>query len=160
MSGVSISYDLSGIVAVDALLDRLDPLDGAELLEAMARLVQGQTRRRIYSEKTGPDGTAWPPNRKGTSILVASEALAKSIDYKVNGTEAIVGSGLRYSRIHQFGGVIRPKAGKALAFKVGGRKVVARKVTIPARPYLGVSDANAVELLDTAVRFMRDVIGR
>lgn len=159
MSGVSISYDVTGIEGVDAILGRLDPLDGAELLEGLARLVQEQTRRRIRSEKTAPDGSAWPANRAGTSILMRSGMLANSIDYAVSATQAIVGTGLRYARIHQHGGVIKPKAAKVLAFKVGGRTVFARKVTMPKREFLGVSAANAAELLDAAVRFVRDVIG-
>lgn len=160
MSGVSISYDLAGLDAVDAILGRLDPLNGAELLEGLARLIQEQTRRRIRSEKTAPDGGAWQANRAGTSILLRSGMLANSIDYTVSATQAVVGSGLRYARIHQEGGVILPKAGKALAFKAGGRTVFARKVTMPKRTFLGVSADNAAELLDAAIRFVRDVVGR
>ena len=43
---------------------------------------------------------------------------------------------VRYALIHELGGVIRPVAAKALAFKIGDRWVFAKSVTIPARPYL------------------------
>ena len=41
-----------------------------------------------------------------------------------------------YARIHEFGGVIKPKNGKYLVFEINGQKVFAKSVTMPARPYL------------------------
>lgn len=43
---------------------------------------------------------------------------------------------VRYALIHELGGVITPKQAKVLVFEIDGRKVFARSVTIPARPYL------------------------
>ena len=52
----------------------------------------------------------------------------------------MVGSNLPYARIHQLGGVIVPKKAKKLVFKGSdGATRAVDKVTIPARPYLGVS---------------------
>lgn len=42
-----------------------------------------------------------------------------------------VGTDLPYAAIHEFGGTIRPKNKKVLAFKVGGKMVFAKKVVIP-----------------------------
>ena len=47
-----------------------------------------------------------------------------------------LGTNVIYGRIHELGGVIRPVKASALRFRVGGRWVTVRRVTIPARPYL------------------------
>ena len=154
-----IEYAFEGIAEADRRLAQLDPLDTAELLDGCARLIQEQTRRRIREEKTAPDGAAWPPNRTGTSILFRSGVLERSIDFHVSSSSATIGSGIRYARIHQQGGTIVPKQARALRFMAGGKPVYAKKVTIPARPYLGVSAANAAEIVDTAVRFIRARLG-
>lgn len=62
--------------------------------------------------------------------------LRGSIITEVGSESAKIGSNLPYARIQEFGGVIRPKKKKMLAFKVNGRWVFAKKVTIPKRPYL------------------------
>lgn len=38
---------------------------------------------------------------------------------------------------HEKGGTIKPKNGKYLRFQIDGKWIMARSVTIPARPYLG-----------------------
>jgi phage gpG-like protein len=151
--------DARGLAGPDAILGRLQPLGEAALLEGLGRLIQEQTRRRLEDEKTSPAGAAWKPNWAGTSILYASGALSRSIDYLVQGYQLIVGSGLVYARIHQEGGVIEPKTAEALAFRIAGQFVTAAKVTMPARPYVGVSSENRGEIVDAAVRFIRGRLG-
>jgi len=129
-----------------------------ELAEGIGRLIQGQTRRRIASEKTAPDGTEWKPNKAGASILYASGALLRSIDYVANYDYIAVGSGLKYAAIHQFGGEIKPKEKKALRFfAVGGAAVFAKLVKMPARPYLGLSADNTAEIIETAEAWLADI---
>lgn len=48
----------------------------------------------------------------------------------------LVGTDLEYAAMQEFGGTIVPKNAKRLVFEVDGKKVFARKVTIPAHPYL------------------------
>lgn len=121
-----------------------------ELMEGIGRLVQEQTRRRIEEEKSAPDGNAWRPNSAGTSLLYASGALSRSIDYAATNESVQVGTGLLYARIHQEGGEIVPKDARALAFQIGNRLVFAQRVRIPARPYVGLSAANQNEIVETA----------
>lgn len=45
-------------------------------------------------------------------------------------------SNIIYARIHELGGVIKPKKGKYLKFQMGGHWIMVKKVKIPARPYL------------------------
>lgn len=156
---VSIEVKLTGFETVMDALSRLSPLDTGTLLEGLARLIQQQTRERIYTEKTAPDGTPWTANNAGSSILLADGTLARSIDYAVQGESAVVGSGLIYSRIHQLGGTIKPKSKKNLAFQLGGKLILAMKVVMPARPYLGISADNASEILEAVADFVRRKLG-
>ncbi len=57
---------------------------------------------------------------------------------RIEGQDVVgmVGSNLKYARIHELGGVIRPKNFKYLHFFVKGQEVFAKKVTIPKRPYI------------------------
>ncbi len=48
----------------------------------------------------------------------------------------LVGTDLEYAAMQEFGGVVVPKNAPMLAFEVEGQVVFAKKVTIPAHPYL------------------------
>jgi phage gpG-like protein len=156
---LQVTLDLRGFAGPEAALTRLDPLDNAKLMDGLARLIQEQTRRRIEEEKKAPDGSNWKPNRAGTSILFQTGALSRSIDYVVQGLRAIVGSGLVYARIQQEGGDIVPVNARALAFPSGNGMVYAQKVTLPPRPYIGISTDNASEITDAAVTYIRKRLG-
>lgn len=76
---------------------------------------------------------------RGHKILQVSGDLRKSIYPDVTATEAIVGTTLKYARIHQLGGVIQPKKARALFIPIRtGRYVVIKKAVIPARPFLAL----------------------
>jgi phage gpG-like protein len=156
---IAIDMRVEGIETVEQALARLDPLRAGELLNGLGRMIQEQTRRRITGEKTSPAGASWKKNRAGTSILYRSGTLARSIDYAVRGESVTVGSGIIYAAIHQFGGTITPKQAKRLVFRIGNRTIFTKKVTIPARPYLGISGENAEDILDQTARFLRAAIG-
>lgn len=66
-------------------------------------------------------------SRYDGGILQRTGALADSVQAESDNDTAIVGSGLRYARIHQLGG---------------------KAATIPARPYLGIDRAEEEEILD------------
>lgn len=69
--------------------------------------------------------------------------LAGSIETEVLGTrnEVIgrVGSNLKYARIHELGGVIRPVRAEYLSFMIGDQFIRVKEVTIPKRPYIASS---------------------
>jgi len=156
MSGVAFEVIAEGL---DEALLKIDGLVNAprhELMEGIGRLVQEQTRRRIQDEKTSPQGAAWKANRQGTSILLASGELSRSIDYRAGEDSVQVGTGIVYGRIHQQGGTITPKNARALFFRVGNRLIQTSKVEMPARPYLGVSADNQTEIVEAA----EDWLGR
>jgi len=153
---MAVRIVVSGVEeAADVVAEIADP-NVPQYLDELGVLVTSQTQRRIRSEKTSPDGAAWKANSEGTSILFRSGALDDSIHHEVGGREVEVGSNLIYAGIHQHGGDIVPKNKNALAFSVGGDFVLSKKVTIPARPYVGISAANAAEI----VRFTEGFILR
>lgn len=73
-------------------------------------------------------------------ILVQRGRLKNSVKSAADGTMVAVGSNLDYARIHQKGG------------QAGRRK----KVKIPARPYLGVSDSDQREIERLTAKFLKE----
>lgn len=73
-------------------------------------------------------------------ILQVSGMLASSITTYYDNETAIIGSNLDYAAIHQLGG----QAGKN------------KKVSIPARPYLYLSDDNFKEILQETEKYLKD----
>ena len=147
MSGVSIVVDLSGLKLAEDYLARLADFDESELLTAIGAMGESQTRRRITDEKTSPDGAAWPANTEGTSILMRTGGnLLGSVGYIVGASEVAWGASWEFAHIHQDGAVISAKNAKALFFRIGGKKVAAKSVTIPARPFVGLSEDNRQEI--------------
>jgi phage virion morphogenesis protein len=145
-----------------------------ELQGALARLAEGaadtsplmrvigdygvdSTRRRMIDQHA-PDGTAWAAlnpayaelKGSGYDILYASGALRGSMTYLAATSEVSWGSGMIYAAVHQFGATILPKNAPALSFVLGGTLspylVSVKSVTIPARPYLGISAEDEAEI--------------
>lgn len=104
--------------------------------------LQGSTVKRFISN-VAPDGTPWKPSlraeKTGDKTLVLKSNLRDSIHYVVEPNAVSIGSALIYAKVHQTGAVITAKGG-ALAFTLyGGAFITVRSVTIPKRPYLGMS---------------------
>ncbi len=154
-----VTIRTEGLDGVDGALARLTPIDGQSLLSGLGRLIREQTVARIQSGGPAPGGEAWRPNlERRTPILHRSGALARSIDYRAGASQLVVGSGLVYAAIHQFGGVIRPKDKPRLAFRIGNRLVFAGSVTMPKRPYLGLSAEDRQEAARAVVLFLRKAL--
>ncbi len=121
-------------------------------------LVSGVKTR--FKNEEDPEGRKWEPSARalaeGGKTLTDTARLRDSIDYAATPTKVMVGSNLPYARIHQYGGTIRPRKAKRLIFNgPGGEKIVAKQVTIPARPYLGVSKADTEEFRATMEDFLK-----
>ncbi len=151
MSGVGLNFDLSGLPQLAERIARLGRADRGALLDDLGAAVVSQTQRRIGEEKTGPDGERWPAwsasharTRHGNqSLLVASGNLLDTITHMVSGSESVeIGSNLVYAAAHQFG----------LDMSVVSSR---RRVTLPARPYLGLSGDNEADLEAIADDFLR-----
>lgn len=130
----------------------------AKLMKAIGAFLESSTRNR-FRTGVSPDGTPWKPSirvlRKGGKTLVVSARLRDSITSDGDDTAAVVGSNLVYARVQQLGGVIKAKGGGYLKFQIPGigwRQV--RKVTLPARPFLGVSSDDRVGVADLVERYI------
>jgi phage virion morphogenesis protein len=149
MSGISIVIDADDFTAAFKKLQPFFDFDASELMSTIGALGESQTRRRISDEKTAPDGSAWKENTQGTSILVdTGQHLLASIAWASSAADAEWGSAWEWAHVHQDGMTIVPKNGKALVFTLGGKTVTAKKVTIPARPFIGLSEDNRQEIID------------
>jgi phage gpG-like protein len=144
---VRLVVDDSELDLAIKLINALGEVEPSELMSAVALLGENQTRRRIEEEKTAPDGTPWLPNAEGTSILLRTGMhLRDSVASNSSATEAEWGASWEHAHVHQYGATIVPKDAAALIFTVGGKQVGAKKVTIPPRPFVGLSSENRQEM--------------
>ncbi|MBF0424325.1 MAG: phage virion morphogenesis protein [Magnetococcales bacterium] len=137
--------------AVLQLLSRLLER-GADLRPAMRGIagVLAHDTEMAFDREASPAGVPWRPLAESTKkarvekkyperpILQVTRLLVRSVhtDYGVD--YAMIGSSAVYAAIHQLGG----KAGRK------------QQVTIPARPYLGLSPAGQEEILATLSRYL------
>lgn len=90
---------------------------------------------------------------RGHNILQVSGDLKKSISTEVGKNEVRIGTSEIYARIHQFGGVIKPKRGRFLWIPVrSGRWIPIRQAKIPARPFLMIQKEDE----EPIIRVFRD----
>lgn len=130
-----------------------------ELLEQIGAGLARNTQER-FDDARDPRGEPWKPLselyapiKKGNGILRVSGmsgGLQGMITYEATTDEVAVGSKKPYAAIHQFGGTIRPKNGPHLIFRTVHGLAFAKSVTIPARPYLGISAQDEDTILDAA----------
>lgn len=136
-----------------------------EMWEAIGRAMVDSTRRR-FDAGAGPGDVAWTPSGRakageGKTLIGLGMAggLMGSIVYEADADGVRWGSNMIHARIHQLGGTIKPKSASALVFKIGDRVIHAQSVTIPARPYLGVDDEDAVTIEGLALDMIALALG-
>jgi phage gpG-like protein len=101
-----------------------------------------------------PWGSPWAALkiRRGQPLRDTGRLLA-SITSKPDATGVTIGTNLRnkgvsYPAVHQFGAVIEPKNAKRLVFPGLGKQLIfAKRVTIPARPFLPLKKGTNVVAL-------------
>lgn len=110
------------------------------------------TKSRFLEEKD-PDGVAWQDlnplyasTKKGPGKLRGETRNLSSIIYQASENGVEIGSNVVYARIHNEGGVIRPKNASALVFSMGGKTFKVKSVTMPKRTFLGFSDSDIKEI--------------
>lgn len=147
-------------------LARLDVAAGdlSPLMDNIGALLEQSSRDRIGSTGISPEGVPWPPSLRveieGGKTLFDTGALAGSLSHRAGRREVQVGSNVIYAGIHQTGGTIVPKTADALRFALpGGGFAVVGRVTIPPRPYLGISDTDGEEIEQLAVDHLAAAIG-
>lgn len=163
MAGARVDFD--GKAATAGLRGLLAGIENpAPLLAQLGEYTLRTTRDRFKSQ-TAPDGTAWqalvPWYRKEKSqnknrvLTLRGFLRGQLVSQVVNGRSVEVGSNLVYAAAHQFGATIQPKRAKVLVF----RGHAAKSVTIPARPYLGLSEVDKNELVERTLDWLRTAGG-
>ena len=149
---------------VQAALDRLIAAGQhpREVMKDIATYGENSTRDR-FKTGTDPDGNAWKPSHrvmdKGGKTLIDSSRLLGSITSQSGDDFAEWGSNAIYAAIHQAGGEIRPKTAKGLFFKLAdGTARRVKKVTIPARPYLGINADDEANIVDIVNQHLQEAI--
>lgn len=150
---------------VQGALDRLIGLGQSprEVMQEISEKGESSTRDRFNKTQSAPDGTPWKPSgrvqERGGKTLLWHNHLVNSITADYGDDFAEWGTNSTYAAIHQFGGEIRPTSAKALVFKApDGSFVRAKKVTIPARPFLGINADDEENILDIINQHLTDVI--
>ena len=143
--------------------------DGHGLMAAIGVGLVETTQQR-FERGRDPEGQPWKPLlpayaaiKRGPSILRGGGAsgLMASITFAATAFSVRVGSNKKYAAVHQFGATIRPVSAPALAFFLGSVRlgprggmhrdrhlVLAKKVVVPARPYLGFGAADRAVVLE------------
>lgn len=111
-----------------------------------------------FERAVDPGGQAWAPLlpayaaiKRGPGILRAAGmagGLMGSITRRAGRDRVEVGTNKIYAGVHQHGATIRANKAKALVFRLAGGMVMAKSVTIPARPFLGLTRSDEDMILD------------
>lgn len=164
MSGIGYTIELDS-AELDAMIARAIT-EARDLRQPMSEIAEewlGLARERFEEEKD-PFGVPWAKRRDNVDpdrkILHQTGALENQItpdfgsDYAQIGLLPTGGPG-KYGRIHNEGGVIRPKEKKALSF--GGRVVA--QVVMPKRQFLGFGPAEQATVEDVMDGWLRGLFG-
>lgn len=147
---VRVEGDLSSLLA---RLKNLSDVKKRSALSAAAEGIRTSTVERFQSQRD-PDNRPWEPSIRavgtGGKTLIETASLMTSIRAESDSSGATVGTNDIRAATHQFGAerTIRAKRGKYLTFKVGGkwRRVESVRINIPARPFLGISEEDELEI--------------
>lgn len=109
-----------------------------------------------FMDQKGPDGTPWPKNQRGGQILDQKGTLRGSVTYVATEKQVEIGTNLKYGAIHQFGGTIQAKRKKYLKFKTAKGWVQKKKIRIPARPFIGFSEEDRLDILSLYQKTLKE----
>jgi phage virion morphogenesis protein len=137
--------------------------DRQRLAANIGEAMVAATRKRFRDEE-GPDGAAWPKSRRaeeeGGQTLTDKATLKNSIGYEATPDTVAWGTNDIRAAAHQNGAEITPKKGRFLKFPgAGGKDVFVKKVTLPARPFVGFTEEDQAEAQAETAEFMREGFG-
>lgn len=150
MAGVKVALTK----VAQAFAEASKHVESPALFSDIGEILLNNTRDRltngvdIYGNKFAPL-TALTQSLKSKNkdkVLIGEGDLFRELTYQlVNGGKGLeFGSDRLYAAIQQFGGTIKPKHAKALAF--GG--VFAKQVTLPARAFVGFTTQDETDVLN------------
>jgi len=153
---ITIEVDSQSVLDVLNRLQRLAARPKPVLLEIGEDLLESTKAR--FAAQTAPDGSQWAPNspvtvkRKGRDqpLIGETRTLMSQINYQLLDDVTLeVGSPTVYAAAQQFGA-------SQGAFGRTSRNAPIPWGDIPARPFLGVSEADEETILDAFARYLRD----
>lgn len=184
MSGITLTFDAQD--ALSRLWDaREEMMLPAPLLRSMGeRLLEFHQQR--FQDQKSPAGVAWKElspryrvskRKNQDKVLTRDGYLRNTLRWQVNADELLFGTDRAYGAIHHFGGEIQIAARSQQAYyrqKKSGeidnqfvRKnksnfakwhtIPAYKISIPARPWLGVSKTEGETLISLAKKYLQGV---
>ena len=168
MTGVSFTVEIDDLVMHERISELMARIaEPAAFLKSVGKHLVGSARDN-FARQSAPDGSPWAPlapstirqrERKGQvpiRILQISGDLRGHIASQVEGDSVVIGAGVSgsdswdYAAIHQLGGTINRPARVGTAFGREGVAFPAHTITIPARPYLGVSADDEMAIIEMA----------
>jgi len=169
MSGAALSITMSvmdaGVRRGFHQLERL-MTDTTPVMRAIGTGLVASTHMRFVTQ-TDPDGQAWralntayAADKRNSRILTESGRLRDSINEQAGNDEVRVGTNVIYAAAHQFGAVIKPRSASHLWFRIGGRLIKADSVTLPERPFLGISHDDEVMIAEIVFDFVERYTSR
>lgn len=167
MSGVSISVTIQDRAVQEAFRTLAFRMGNTRpVMAAIGTELVASTHMRFVTQ-TDPEGNAWQAlntayaaTKRNTRILTESGRLRDSINAQAGQDEVRVGTNVIYARVHQEGATIVPKDASALVFFIGGDLVKAKSVTLPARPYLGISAEDETSVAEIVFSFVERYLPR
>lgn len=174
MAGTRMRIDISELAQLQAFLADQAARDTGSLMHPLGEYLTRSTQARFKSQ-TAPDGTPWAPLQPGYArrkkynrdkILTLRGYLRSFIHHQVLDEHSVeVGSNQIYAAAHQFGNSFvvgahsrvqryRSVAGRVLFAGAKHKRGVTEKrvttgaymVNLPARPFLGISAADELEI--------------
>ncbi len=147
-------------------LKNLSEVELRGLNKVVGQDLKRSTIKRFKTQKD-PEGKTWSESRsaneEGRKVLTDSARLRNSIKVKTDKRGIAVGTNTIYAKTHQYGAKnrrIRARNGKKLKFKVNGswRSKDSVKVTIPDRPFLGISGDDVRNIKNTMNDFIENTM--
>lgn len=137
MSGIKFDLTQESLNQLQRLIDVFDDVQPA--LHVIGRTML--TRINLgFKNATDPWGTAWKPLaiRQGQPLRDTG-ILQRSHTYNPVGNAVEIGTKATQARLQHFGGRVEPRTAKALRFyAANGAPIFAKRVFVPARPFLPI----------------------
>lgn len=161
--------------ALKTLSDRLGDL--RPFFNDVGETLLNSTRERFCSQ-SAPDGTPWAPlspsyaarkKKNRNKILTLSGALRGTLVKQADKAALRIGTPLVYGATHQFGAakgsfgsvvahvnayMRRIRSGKSVPVHAHARRMVVPWGDIPARPFLGLSEADRRDILEALADYL------
>lgn len=146
-------------VLADQVQKRLQQMQDAAqdtrpAFQTIGRVITNRIRLGFKTSRS-PGGAPWLPlkHRIGQPLRDTGRLL-RSITFKATAKDVTIGTNLKYAPLHQFGGTVRAKNAPFLVFKTmkgtpAEATIFARKVKVPARPFLPLDRAGNVQFPPT-----------